>query len=405
MAGLLKGWLGCVAALALAAPAQAEVVGGAFTERDWPWMAYLEWNRPELDVKNHNCGASVVDARWVLTAAHCLYANEEDVTVQIPDELLTVVVGRKDQRDTASGTRVGVVSSVVHERRDPVGHDFDVALLELDRAVDVPPVRVAGPGEEALWAPGTMATVLGWGYEDGYQPVNPDRLKEGEQQLVSDAACTAASETFRALTMTCATHPTATTCFGDSGGPLVVPAPDGWRQVGVVSFMDGFCEPGQFAFYARVAGSELRAWIAARVPQAIAPAAVPAPPPVAAASAPASACAGTPPRVALRRARMTRRRATVTGTATAGCDAALARVEVQLALVTGRACRFLDRRGRLGAARRCRPGTAGLPARGTARWTLDRRARLRPGRYLVWARATDDRGRTAVSRRLAARVR
>jgi hypothetical protein len=71
-----------------------------------------------------------------------------------------------------------------------------------------------------------------------------------------------------------------------------------------------------------------------------------------------------------------------------GRDAAVRRVDVAVARLVGRRCRFVGRNGRLGSTRRC-DLHAYLRARGRSRWRLRLLRRLPPGRYRAWARATD----------------
>ena len=72
----------------------------------------------------------------------------------------------------------------------------------------------------------------------------------------------------------------------------------------------------------------------------------------------------------------------------ARCGGRIARVEVAVARVSGRRCRFLSRSGRLGPRRRCRASDASfLRARGTSAWSL--RVRAPRGRYRAFVRATD----------------
>ena len=106
----------------------------------------------------------------------------------------------------------------------------------------------------------------------------------------------------------------------------------------------------------------------------------------------------TAPRANLRiaRLRVVGRRLGVAGRATdSGCGpegaGAVERVRLAMARGLGRGrCRFAGPRGRLGDARRCARRRY-LRARGDAGWRLAVRG-LAPGRYLIWARATDRAG-------------
>ena len=98
------------------------------------------------------------------------------------------------------------------------------------------------------------------------------------------------------------------------------------------------------------------------------------------------------PTTSLARVKLTRRGITVRGRSIdAGC-AGVGRVVVAVGRqVSSNVCRFMNARGKFGKAKRCsRP--LYLKARGTGPWRFAKKARLRKGSYLVFARAFDTKG-------------
>ncbi|MEA2375096.1 MAG: hypothetical protein QOD53_1559 [Thermoleophilaceae bacterium] len=88
-----------------------------------------------------------------------------------------------------------------------------------------------------------------------------------------------------------------------------------------------------------------------------------------------------------------------------GCHGKLGAILVSVARISGHRCRFLQPNGRLGAARKCRRPIL-LRARGTRKWRLATRARLKSGPYRVLVRAVDRSGnRERPSRRNHIRLR
>ena len=266
--------LALLAVLCTASPASAiPIVGGQETDEKWPWMVYLNQGRQEIELDSSNyCGGSLIAPTWVMTAAHC-------ITDEVIDPLVTtVVIGRHSQTND-TGERIQARRIVVHEEYADNGTP-DIALVELERAPEaaITPIQIAAPGEEALYTPGTMATILGWGHqEDGGSP--SDVLKEAQVPIVSDEQCGAAysdpSWGWTPGDMICAGFPEGgtDTCQGDSGGPLIVPVPGGgWRQVGVTSFGEGCAKAGWPGVYTEAAGARIREWVRTLVPGAIAPA-------------------------------------------------------------------------------------------------------------------------------------
>jgi secreted trypsin-like serine protease len=193
------------------------------------------------------CGGSLLDARTVLTAAHC--------AAQIGPRGAEVLAGRTNLLDDG-GARVRVASIATHPGFDPATFRNDVAILRLASPVAAAPVALAAAGSDP--APGTPATVLGWGALAEGQRTQTAWLQAGTTALVDDAACVAAlAPRFDPASQLCASGTGADACQGDSGGPLVVAG----VQVGVISNGRGCGRaPG---VYARLADPSIAAWIAA----------------------------------------------------------------------------------------------------------------------------------------------
>ncbi|HET6501120.1 MAG TPA: serine protease [Amycolatopsis sp.] len=238
-AAILVSYFPAAAGQAAAAPAMAArpfVVGGDTASiEDYPYAVYLTDSGG-----NQFCGGVLISSSAVATAAHCATAMGKAA--------IRVVAGRQDEQ--SSDGIVAKVSSVWVEPgfSNPERGD-DVAVLKLDRAVPYRQVDLPSGNDDALYAEGTEATVLGWGRttEGG---ARSEILRKATVPVVSDASCSASYSAYDAKSMVCAGYPEggADACQGDSGGPLVV----GDTLIGVVSWGEGCAQPGKPGVYARV---------------------------------------------------------------------------------------------------------------------------------------------------------
>ena len=272
-----------LACLPAGAQASSIVGGREADESEYPSVVYVE---PGLFA----CGGTLIDARWVLTAAHCgdsLVLVPELPALAWPGSAVTVYTG---SNRAAGGDRVGVRRVILHPGYDKGASGSDVALLELSAPVDLPALKVAGPGEESAWAAGATATIVGWGDTEEGSGEGSEKLREAEVPVVSDADCAHAYAGSDFITYENDLHMCAgflgqggvDTCQGDSGGPLLVRAADGaFRVAGVTSTGEGCARAEYPGVYAEVAGATLRSFVAQYVPGAIAPPAAPAPAPTA----------------------------------------------------------------------------------------------------------------------------
>jgi hypothetical protein len=168
---------------------------------------------------------------------------------------------------------------VRHEGYNAKTHENDVALLELDKPARAKPIGLAFAELNLLEAPGSLATVTGWGtlraILNGHDAKTGEIVKlddprffttelmQVEIPVVAEEECKSAYPGSRMdRRMICAGLPEGgkDSCQGDSGGPLVEKSADGeYRQIGVVSFGRQCAEAHAYGVYARV--SAFQDWL------------------------------------------------------------------------------------------------------------------------------------------------
>jgi secreted trypsin-like serine protease len=89
-----------------------------------------------------SCGGTIIGARTILTAAHCLLSASSEVVgptqVSVSVGALTTDFGFIDGADTTGCAESYLVSKIVlHPNFSPNLFDNDVAILTLNRAIDI----------------------------------------------------------------------------------------------------------------------------------------------------------------------------------------------------------------------------------------------------------------------------
>ncbi|KAL1387523.1 hypothetical protein pipiens_012722 [Culex pipiens pipiens] len=221
-----------------------KIVGGFQVEiADFPYQVSLQRN------SRHHCGGSIIDAGWILTAAHCT-ANK-DATIY------GVRVGSSEH--ATGGQLVSVKAVHRHPEYNSGNFEFDFSLVELGEAVEfgegVQPIVLVEdePSDEEL------SLVSGWGDTRSLEE-SRDFLRAVVVPMVNRTECAEANKDILPVTesMICAGYVEEggkDACQGDSGGPLVV---DG-QLAGVVSWGNDCAKPGYPGVYSNVA--YVRDWI------------------------------------------------------------------------------------------------------------------------------------------------
>lgn len=128
------------------------IVGGMYAEEGlFPFVVSIA-----IGQKNeHTCGGSIVDSKWILTAAHCLPAETQA-------DLLWVTVGTSDLDD--GGVTYSVDMFIVHPDADVPKRRSDLGLLKIRGEIEfnknVQPVKLY-EGDSTL--EGRLAIIPGWG--------------------------------------------------------------------------------------------------------------------------------------------------------------------------------------------------------------------------------------------------
>jgi secreted trypsin-like serine protease len=223
LTGVAAASLTAATTRATAAPAHANVVGGApATAGAWPSTVFVAtWI---TNTGYAACTGSVIAPTIILTAAHCV-VDETSHKVS-PVDQIEVITGRQDLGDKTTGQVLTVASVHVSPSYDIDSGFSDAAYLVLSAPTTAPPITLATDADAPLLKGGHEAQIAGWGNTHDGQTGETTVLNDATVPLRSDSYCGQHFAGFYYPTaMVCSdvlgTHGVGP-CFGDSGGPLVI---------------------------------------------------------------------------------------------------------------------------------------------------------------------------------------
>jgi secreted trypsin-like serine protease len=217
---------GPIAGAAVPTGVQPNIVGGG-TAPTVSWGTQVYVNTPGRAFDGFNCSGTVIAARWVMTAHHCLDTDGSGMRVKVGSNAF------------GGGTQVAVDQKQI----SPNG---DIALLHLAQPVGAGPIALGSADPAA----GTTNQLYGWGRTT---PTGPPAtsLTVANVQVTGQSADAYGGQAIQSVGIN------GSAWKGDSGGPEI----SGGVQVGVASTVqnqDGTDRWGTNN-YASVAAS--RSWI------------------------------------------------------------------------------------------------------------------------------------------------
>lgn len=213
-----------------------------------PWQLALLQVSSEGDLY-YSCGATLVNKKWAVTAAHC-------VDTIASDRHFEVLAGTYNLSQRTQAQQIAIKQVIMHPQYQAnINLDHDIALLELKQPVDLQACGtrcavlawMSNEKEPLYAANGFPAQVAGWGQTinidcdkepaeckklrdesvDG-APLQPEILQVGQMQLTAcpNISYSMAGRTWPVTSnMLCAkgqnAEKPADTCVGDSGSGLV----------------------------------------------------------------------------------------------------------------------------------------------------------------------------------------
>ncbi|XP_006742836.1 coagulation factor IX [Leptonychotes weddellii] len=221
------------------------IVGGKDAKPgQFPWQVLLNGKVDAF------CGGSIINEKWVVTAAHCIE----------PDDKITVVAGEHNTevREPTEQKR-NVIRTILHHSYNATVNKYnhDIALLELDEPLTlnsyVTPICVADREYTNIFLKFGSGYVSGWGrvFNRGRSASTLQYLKV---PLVDRATCLRSTKFTIYNNMFCAGFHEGgkDSCQGDSGGPHITEVEGISFLTGIISWGEECAMKGKYGIYTKV---------------------------------------------------------------------------------------------------------------------------------------------------------
>jgi secreted trypsin-like serine protease len=219
-----------------------KIVGGSMARvGDHGWQVQMNYGG------RHMCGGSLVNCRWVVTAAHCTAGKTSSLYLNSYD----IVIGSHDRINKEThAISVKVTGIYNHASYNSATMDNDIALMKLASCVSytdyILPVCIS---RSKTTLAGQTALVTGWGTTSSGGSLASKLMQVGVK-LLTDTRCKQKYSQVQPDRQICGgdNGVYADSCQGDSGGPMVVQGANGWQLVGITSWGYGCGDGGVYTY-------------------------------------------------------------------------------------------------------------------------------------------------------------
>lgn len=230
-------------------PDRRIVNGREATPGQFPYQAV---SLSELPLGTAVCGATILTANYILTAAHCVQGASGGIAIMGAHNRFEDEPSQQRIAYTVEDINIHPGYTLMHIRNDIATVRMGERIIFNDRVV---PVRLPARSDRRTFA-GMMGTVSGYGRTSDDHNELSAVMRYALNPIITNANCLAASgnnvDMIQAQNICQSGVGGRGACQSDSGGPLTVLDAGSPLQVGVVSFGSLACKDGLPTAFARI---------------------------------------------------------------------------------------------------------------------------------------------------------